>query len=370
MVMKMKDKLNGISIISFIIHAMVGIRLVTIPRDVVKYAKGDAWISMLPIYFLIIATSYAFYWIGIQYPRLNFSQINEVVLGKFLGKVVMVVIAIYTISSVGLSLRVFAESIRIFLLDRTPLNLLMIIMLLTVVLCLRSGIKTTSIIFDLLLPVILFFIIFLLILPISATDTKNLLPVLHHGVKPVLKGALEIIDPVIACGIIGYLLPYLHPTKKKSMLKYIFIAITITTLIYLAILLLVIMIFGVKEIDYLMFPTISMYKSIAMQTQIFERAEALFMTVWIPITFTTLCVYYLVAVLNAKALFNTKKNNIVLYILIAVVMLIANLPKDMAEVLNYLEYNAILAQILNLIYIPIFTFIVIYKVKRGKKCGK
>jgi spore germination protein len=365
----MKDKLKGISIVSIIINSMIGIKLVTIPRDVSKYAKNDTWISMILVYFIILATAYAFYWIGLQYPGLNFSQINEVVLGKVVGKIIMLAIALYTISSIGLSLRLFAESVRIFLLDTTPINLVMIIMILTVVLCLRSGIKTTSILFDMLLPVVLFFIIFLLILPISATDTKNLLPVLHHGIMPVLRGSMELIDPVISCGIIGYVLPYIEPTKKKRMIKYIFIAITIIAFIYFAILLLVLMVFGVNEIEYLMFPSITMYKSISMQTQIFERAEAIFMTVWIPITFTTLCAYYLVAVLNTKALFNTKKDNIIFYILIVVTIFIANMPKDMPELFKYFKYNGILTQILNLIYMPIFTFIVIYKVKRGKKFG-
>lgn len=366
----MQAKLKGINMVSILIHAMIGIRIITLPRDVAKYAKNDSWISMVIMYFLILATGYAFYWIGLQYPGLNFSQINEVVLGKIIGKIIMIVIAIYTISSVGLSLRFFAESIRVFLLDRTPLNLIMIIMILTVMLCLRSGIKTTSIVFDILLPVLLVSIFFLLILPISATDPKNLLPVLHNGIKPVLRGSIEIVDPVIACGVIGYVLPYFKPTKKKSMIKYIFFSITVTSLIYLAILLLVIMIFAVNETQHLMFPTITIFKALSLQSQVFERAEAMFMTVWIPTTFTTLCVYYLVAVLNIKALFNTKKDNIIFYILIAATMFIANIPKDMAEIFKYLEYNAVLAQILNLIYIPIFTLIVIYKVKRGNKYEK
>jgi spore germination protein len=369
MVIKMEDKLKGINMVSILINALIGIRIITLPRDVTKYAKNDAWISMIIMYFVILATAYAFYWIALQYPGLNFSQINEVVLGKVIGKIIMVVIATYIISSLGLSLRVFAESLRLFLLDRTPLNLIMIIMILTVVMCLRSGIKTTIIVFDILLPIVLLFIFFLAILPINATDPKNLLPVLHNGIKPVLRGAREIVDPVIACGIIGYVLPYFKPTKKKSMIKYIFISITLSSFIYLTILVLVIMVFGINEIQHLMFPTITMYKAIALPTQFFERAEAIFITVWIPSTFTTLCIYFLAAVLNTKALFNTKEDNLIFYILIILTMIIANIPMDMAELFKYLEYNSILAEILNLIYVPIFTFIVIYKVKRGKKYG-
>jgi spore germination protein len=370
MVIKMQDKLKGISMVSILINSLIGIRIITLPRDVARFAKNDAWISMIIMYFIILATAYAFYWIGLQYPGLNFSQINEVVLGKVIGKLIMIAIGVYTISSVGLSLRIFAVSVRLFLMDRTPLNVIMIIMIVTVVLCLRSGIKTTSIIFDMLLPVILILVIFLVALPISAADPKNLLPVLHNGIMPILRGTIEIVDPVIACGIIGYVLPYFEPTSKKSMIKYIFFSITLASIIYLATLLLSIMIFGVNETQHLMFPTITIHKAIAMRTQVFERAEALFMIAWIPTTFTTSCAYYLASVLNTKALFNSKKDNIIFYILIVAAMFIANIPRNMAELFRYLEYNAVLAQILNLIYIPIFTFIVVYKVKRGKKYEK
>ncbi|MDF2674387.1 MAG: spore germination protein, partial [Clostridiales bacterium] len=252
----------------------------------------------------------------------------------------------------------------------TPLNIIMIIMIVTAMLCLKSGIKTISIIFDILLPVFIFFIIFLITLPINAADPKNLLPILHNGIKPVLRGAIEIVDPVLGCGIIGYVLPYIEKVKKKRMIMYIFISISITCFIYLAIMLLVIMVFGTNEIQFLMFPTITIYKSIALQTQVFERAEALFMTAWIPTTFTTVCVYYFAGFLNLKALVNSKQDKVIMYILIVIVMVIANLPKDMAEMFKYLEYNAKLAQALNLVYVPVFTSIVLYKAKRGKKYGK
>jgi spore germination protein (amino acid permease) len=366
----MQNKLKGINMISILIHATIGIRIITLPRDVAKYAKNDAWLSVIFMYFVLLATAYSFYWIGSQYPGLNYSQINEVVLGKIIGKIMVVVIGVYIISSIGLSLRVFAESVRLFLLDRTPLNIIMTIMILTAMLCLKSGIKTISIIFDILLPALLFFVVFLITLPINAADPKNLLPVLHKGIKPVIRGAIEIVDPVLGCGAIGYVLPYIEKVKKKRMIMYIFIGISITCFIYLAIMLLVIMIFGTNEIQFLMFPTITIYKAIALQTQVFERAEAIFMTAWIPTTFTTICVYYLAAVLNLKVLFNTKQDNIFIYILIVIVMIIANLPKDMAEMFKYLEYNAVLAQVLNLVYVPVFTSIVLYKVKRGKKYGK
>jgi spore germination protein (amino acid permease) len=370
MVNKMQNKLKGISMVSILIHATIGIRIITLPRDVTKYAKNDAWLSVIVMYFVLLATAYSFYWVSSQYTGLNYSQINEVVLGKIIGKLMLVVIGVYIISTIGLSLRVFAESIRLFLLDRTPMNIIMIIMIFTAMLCLKSGIKTISIIFDILLPVFILFIIFLITLPIKATDPKNLLPILHNGIKPVFRGAIEIVDPVLGCGIIGYVLPYIEEVKKKRMIKYIFIGISVTCLFYLAIMLLVIMVFGTNEIQYLMFPTITIYKAIALQTQVFERAEALFMTAWIPTTFTTICVYYLAGFLNLKVLVNTKKDKNIIYILMAIVMIIANIPKDMAEMFKYLEYNAVLAQVLNLVYVPVFTSIVLYKVKRGKKYGK
>lgn len=345
----MEAKLKGINSISLIVLAMIGVRMLTLPRDIVEYANSDAWMSVLLGGILTLITGTSFYWLGVKYKGLNISQIMEAVLGKFIGKIIQIFISMYIILSVGLSLRAFSESINVFLLDKTPRTIVTIIMLAACVYCLTKGLKTISIMMDLLLPGILFFILLLLFLSITNIDKANLLPVLHKGPMPVFKGFVEIIHPFLGLGIVGYIMPFLKEPRKDK--KWIFISIAIVTFIYLSIITMCIMVFGSNEIKQLVYPTIILSKSIQLQSQIFERAESLFMTAWIPISFSTIVIYYFASCHNLNALFNTTKYKLMIYLQIPVILFIANFPRNVVKVYHYLSFVNYLAISLSIIVI-------------------
>lgn len=113
-------KLKAVNMFSFVFLSMTSIRLITLPGDIVKYAKTDAWLSVLLLGILSIANGYVFYFIAVKHPGLNFVQINIKLLGKVMGKVVALIICIYIFMSVGLSLRLLTNGIKVYLLDKTP----------------------------------------------------------------------------------------------------------------------------------------------------------------------------------------------------------------------------------------------------------
>lgn len=141
----MKEKLENINIFSFIINTMLGIRLITLPRDIGKYAERDSWISIIIMGVISIVTGYAFYWLANKNKSLDSSQIIEKILGKYIGKLAIIIIEIYILLSVGLGLRIFADSVKIFLLDKTPMLVIIIMMVLCCTYCVLNGVKTISI---------------------------------------------------------------------------------------------------------------------------------------------------------------------------------------------------------------------------------
>ncbi|MDF2673563.1 MAG: spore germination protein [Clostridiales bacterium] len=360
----MKGKLKSINMFSILVQGLIGIRILTLPRDVIKYAKSDSWISMIIMYGITLLTAYTFYWISMQYKGLDFSQINVAVLGKFFGRLTLIPFILYGTLTIGLSLRLFAYSIRIFLLDKTPIIVVMSLALISCVYCLKKDIKTISILMDIFLPVVLISCLLLVILPIASVDPGNLLPVLHRGIKPVLMGTLQIIDPILPSGIIAFIMPYFEETK--SIKKHIFWAITVSSLIYLSIITISLMIFGSNEINYILYPTLTLTKSIQSKSIILERAESFFMVSWIPITVTTLVINYFACTLSIKTFFNTKKDNLIIFAQLPVFLIIALIPQNIVELLKYLDYNAILALSINFLYLPFFTSMVYFMVRRKR----
>jgi spore germination protein len=317
----MSGKLKGVNMFSFVILSMTGIRLITIPGDVVKYAKTDAWLSVILLSILAISNGYVFYFIAAKYPGLNFIQINIRVLGKTIGKVVAVIICLYIFITNGLSLRLFSTGIKMYLLDKTPSIVIMLIFISACSYCLIKGIKTTSIVLDIFLPIILLLTIILLLMPYKNADIKNLLPTLHNGLKPVITGSLQMIDPAIGCAIIAYIMPYFENIKETK--KWIISGIIVSIIFYLLIISMCIMVVGVKEISYLNYPAIALTKAVELKAEVFERTESLFMATWIPNALTTVIIYYIASTMCIKEIFNTKKINIAILAQIPFFIIIA-----------------------------------------------
>lgn len=364
----MGKKLEEIRMLSIVTHAMIGIELVTIPINAVKYAKNDAWLCpFLSSSFVGIACLLGF-WICSKYPGLNFAEINEKLYGKFFGKLSISINIIYNIFINGISLRFFGESIKIFLLENTPISVIMLVFLVVMGYIIMMDLETISIVFDILLPILLIFIFFILVISTKAITFYNLYPPLYHGFMPVIKGALSTMNPAGAAFIFAFILPqFSNPEKTK---KFVFMGISIATIVYSIILALCIMVFGAEEIDYLLFPTLTLSKAVQFEVQIFERAESLFMAAWIPNTLTTLVVYFMISTISAKALFNTKKDGLIKLLQLPIIFTIALLPKNVTEVFSLLNYANIGLIFLNFGYVPFVALSVLIKKGLGKNENK
>lgn|GEM_PF-2322438 len=358
-------KLKAISMMSIVILTMIHVTLINLPKDVIKYAKTDAWISIIILAIAAMACAYAFYSMSIKYPRMNFAEINTKVLGNFFGRLCIIIITIYYIVFISISIRLFQESIEAYLLDRTPKIVVIGVFIYVCAYCLIKGVRTTSILFDILLPGVLIIVLGILLMTYKNADFKNIMPVMHNGFKPVIRGSVEGSDTVLSCCIISYIMPYFEDAKKTK--KWILIAVGIAMFIYFLLILMSLAVFGVIEVEYLNFPAVSLAKTIEMEVEIFERTESFFMAAWIPNAITSIIVFYIITTLNIKELFKVKSkkgiNRIILF-QIPIFLIIALIPKNIIELYKYLLISNKFAVGLILGYLPIFFLIT--TIKKGK----
>ncbi|KZL90340.1 GerAB/ArcD/ProY family transporter [Clostridium magnum] len=360
----MNKKLESIRMLSIVINAMIGIELITMPSSAVKYAKNDAWLSPLIIGAIILLNTQQGFWVCKQYPELNYAQIMEKLYGRFLGKVFILVNIIYNIYINGISIRLFSESVSMFLLDQTPVIIILIATMSIVTYCILMDFETISIVFDILLPIILLFILLLIIIALTAITPYNLYPPMYKGVLPVLKGSISSLNPAAAAFVFAFLLPMFKAPQATK--KYVNLGIIVSTIIYSVFVALCIMVFGAEEINYLTFPTLTLSKAIQLNSEVFERAESLFMAAWIPNSITTFIVYFLISTISTKAFFNTKKDALVKLAQLPFIFIIALLPRNNVEVFKMLEWanNGII--LLAFLYVPMVTLTAFFKKGRAK----
>lgn len=359
----MTKKLESIRMLSIIIHAMIGIELIVMPSTTVKCAKNNAWFCPILVGITILINVYQSFWVMEKFPGLNLAEINEKLYGAVLGKLFTLMFALYAIYINGIKLRLFAESINIFLLDETPL-VISLATLAIITYCSLMDLETISTFFDILLPTVLLFIFLLMAVSLTTVTPQNLLPFFHGGIAPVIKGSISSLSPAATAVIFAFILPEFNEPKEVK--KYVNLGVIISIIIYSLIIAICIMVFGATEINYLIFPTLTLSKEIQLRSQIFERAESLFMAAWIPNTITTAISYILISAISFKAFFNTKKSTVVKLAQLPFILLISMLPRNKVEIFRMFEIANIIVLFITFIYVPMNTLTTFLRKGRSK----
>jgi spore germination protein len=218
-----------------------------------------------------------------------------------------------------------------------------------------------------MLPVV-FFIILIALMTYENVELKNLLPIAHNGVKPIMRGSAHIIDSALGCSIVSYIMPYFENVKETK--KWIFIGVTIAISVYMVLIVMCLLVFGVIEVQYLSFPAILLAKIIEFKAELFERTESFFMAAWIPAIFANIVVMCTTAILNLKEIFNTKKTNRIILLIVPFIMISTFIPKNIIDVYEYLEFSNRITVYLSLIYFPILFIVVMLKGRGDKRHEK
>ncbi|WP_226530660.1 GerAB/ArcD/ProY family transporter [Metabacillus niabensis] len=152
-------------------------------------AKQDAWLAILLALIGGILLFLIYFTLFKQHPNKTLTEYLEVILGKYIGKIVAFIYILYFFYIAGRVLRDFGDLIITTTLDNTPLLMVNLIVVLLVLYSYHLGLEVIaragSIFFIILLTLALFFFISAFIDQLPKFE--NLLPVLEKGWEPVLK---------------------------------------------------------------------------------------------------------------------------------------------------------------------------------------
>jgi spore germination protein len=362
--MNKEFQLNSIDMATYIIIATISLRMITLPRKIVRYAGSDGWISLLLGCSFVLVVSYMMWWLGIKYPGKNGSEIVLLLFGKFIGRLGLIMISIHILGTMALGLGLFAGSIKLYLLPNTPAIVIMGVMLFIAVYAVTRELKIITVLVNILLPQVLFFTIFIMVLPFRSAEPQNIYPILYADVIDIFRGALEVVDALYGFTIIAYIMPYFKELRETK--KWVFGGWMITTSIYLGIILMCIMVFGAEEIMWLIHPVLSLVKSILLKVSIIERAESFLMIGWVISVFIMITLSFFVSYENLKVLLGVKKLNLVVYIQTPIILGFAYLPQNTAQGEIYSQYINYLGRTIILVMVPIAVGLTLLKERKKR----
>ena len=320
-----RDRITPTQLTIVLISAILGIDGFAMPGMVVAAAGRDGWLSLLlgGGWLLVAAMSLAF--LGGMFPRQSPINWLPKLMGKWPAKLFITLHCVFYLVMCAWSLRIFTDMIRIYLLPRTPTEVIMITFLISVAYLIVNGIDPLVRVTQVFFPFTLIPFLLLGIVIKGRMDFGEILPVMANGFLPVFKGLPPAIAVFVGWGIIMYLMQFLDKPKKGY--KAVGIGVGFLLLFFLWSFILTLSHFGPVEMKYLLFPVIDFVREIEIANVLLEKLDLFLLTFWILTVFVTVAFTYYIPVLIGTQALGFRDNEGLVFLALPLIFLLARLPK-------------------------------------------
>lgn len=360
-------RITGLQVFWIIISFVTGNTILMSISSAQAYTKQDVWISYLLASGMGIIIVWMASRVGLLYSKHNFVEYSRMILGKWLGSVVVIIYLIQWFTVLGNILSEFTDFINIILLPTTPFWVLFLTMLLLIiyVVC-AGGIEGIARCSEVFGPIIMFVFILLLVLAIPNMDINRILPVFaDSGTFKLLQGTLT---PLSFYGESVFMLMLIHflDEPKEGPPKAILGVAIVATIVNLLVLG-VVLALGSELPSMLTYPVFDMIRIITMN--FVQNLELIAVLVWILSVFIKLSLYLFLASYHTAELLKIKNWRRMVLVVAVVTWLAAVVITRLNELgLHYLKFIWIPYVLpINMVGLPILLLIVGYiKRKRTK----
>ncbi|QRG66903.1 GerAB/ArcD/ProY family transporter [Brevibacillus choshinensis] len=358
-----KDRLTTSQITVQLLAAMVGVGVLNLPESVGSKAGVDSWIVLFAAGFLAMVAVSIMAYLGNRFPGQSIIHYAPLLIGRFFGTIVLVAFLVYFLVFVGTVVRISADVTKLFLLDLTPLEVIIIGMLSVSTYLVLHGINAIARFNEFIQPLTLFLLMLVLTQTIRDTDLGRILPVLGDGIQPLFRAFPTTFFAFMGFEILLFIQPFME--QPRSAQRASLIAVGTTMLLYVIVTILSIAVLGKTEVTLVEYPTLAIIKNIEVPGAFIERLDSIMMMVWIPFAVTTIVMFHYCASLIASQLFGLQEHRVIALLFIPVVFLIAVLPRNILEVDRWSQLASWLGVFLIGI-VPIW-LVLVYKWKKRRQ---
>lgn len=328
------DKITKGQNASLIIASVLGVGILSLPRELAKSSGPDGAILIIigTLISILLITIYTK--LMLKFKGQTIVEIMDQILPKPITKIIEMIFVVYYLILAATIVRIFADVIKMFLLQNTPLEFIILSILLTIVYIVRKGIEGISRLVQVVLPLVIIPFFFLLLSLLMNLDFTNMYPLFRLNVMDILKGLKTVLFSFIGIDVILISTAYVNDTKK--ILRYNISAISFLGLIYLIIFIMVISQFGVEHTEDLLWPTLFLMKTIDIPGSFLENVHGVVIALWTFIILQILSIILILANIILSKSFKLKEIDFLSMSLLPIVYLLALFPENINEVYYYM----------------------------------
>ncbi|WP_042476246.1 GerAB/ArcD/ProY family transporter [Bacillus ndiopicus] len=314
-----KKVLTKVHVLFLVQSCLIGTGILQIPQKLSAMGYSQAF---MPLFFALIATInlWPMLWLNSKFPNNNLFQINEILLGKTIGKFInFLLIILFTIVCID-AISSYMLLIQSTALPEQTITFPIICFLALLIYLVRGGIFTIA-----RFSIMAFFITLPMVLltkwAIQKGEFSHFFPLFNFTLQEFYEASKNGYLSFLGYELILFYYPYI--IQQKSAFKYATIGIWISGVLMLITTGVSVMYFSEWQLSNIEYAVLNIFK--AGEYSFIERIDIIGMTLWIFLVYSTVALYLWAANEGFKTLI-LPKSQIHLYILVISIFIMLILP--------------------------------------------
>jgi spore germination protein KB len=321
-------KISGYQLFWLIFLMDVSMTALITVAPTIAIAKQDAWLSMIMALFLGVIITFIAVKLSLLYPKQTLIEYAQTILGKWLGRIIVIPYFLMWLSVTGIILREYADFVHVALFNATPLWIIVFMMVIAMVYVVYSGgldgIARCS---EIIGPLSVLGILFIVIMSYQNWDWHRILPIYANtGLYKIAKGSLPSASFLGESIMLLMLVPFI--SKPKGALQVSLLGVALASLSIVINTLIIIMVFGPNIAARFIYPVFSEVTNISVMNFL-QNLDVLAVVLWISNIFIKLSLYLFITSYGSAQYFHIKKWKQTIWFIAPIVFIIALVPRNM-----------------------------------------
>ncbi len=362
--MSKDPRISHIQLRGLIVSNVVGVGILALPNSLANNVENNGWFVIIISGTLFIGIFMLYDQIFKLYPGKDFFEIAKETLGFFYYPSIMVLL-LYFILFAAVIARNLGELMKIFLLQTTPISVIIIVFLVVSTYISSHEIDSVARLGYILYPIVIIFTGVIVAISLAKADFTHLLPVLRTDLKSIVKGIGTSAFSFYGIEIALFAIPYVEDRDK--VLRSGVVGIVTVTLIYILLYVITITHFSIEQVKTTVYPILLLVRQTDLPGFFLENLDGIVIALWVLVVFDTMVPNYFAAAKVLSKTFKTKHHKSFVLGLIPVILVISMLPENFIVLQNTVQkYQHILA-VFTLLLIPMCILISGYIRKKVSK---
>lgn len=325
-----KNIVSNYDLFVTIVLTVIGTSIFYYPRLLSEGVGTDGWVVIILTGIIVVP----FLYILCKSIKVNgykrFTHMLQDRFGIVIGSIIGIYVVIAGIFIVSIEMRVFTEVVKMYLLENTPTEFIILLMILVGSILVRgeieSIIKFNAITFwTMFIPIILVipFVLF-------NADFTNIFPILNHTPMEYGKLIRPSLYSFVGFGILYMVIPLLK--EKRGAFKVTMNSLIFITIFYVVIVISTLLVFPSRYNASLLWPTITMISTVNIPGAFLERWEGFVMIFWILFYFAKFANILCFSAEIVKDVFHLQDVKLSVALIVPFIYLVALYPENIAEV--------------------------------------